>query len=284
MPTNPNEQPETSEPKRKKDRDGLYKRREYWHYELIIDGRKRSFTTETKDYNQAKKKRAQAVRDLAEGKAPNDSGRKRFERAADEYIEHREATVSAGTIRLEKERLKPLKRVIGNVMLKDIAPRTIKSYQAARAAEVSNRTVNLETKDDWLVAFLAAVVANDSGMRGVELRNLQLRNIDVDARKITIRRSKLASSERTVILTNDAYKAILRLIDRAEQLNATAPDHYLFPYKIRRGIGHDPSRPMKGCRTAWRKLTKADSPASGFMTSDTRSSPITPRWVRPCRL
>ena len=25
---------------RSKDRDGLYKRRDYWHYELIIDGQK----------------------------------------------------------------------------------------------------------------------------------------------------------------------------------------------------------------------------------------------------
>jgi hypothetical protein len=32
---------------RSKDRDGLYKRRDYWHYELIIDGKKRSFTTAT---------------------------------------------------------------------------------------------------------------------------------------------------------------------------------------------------------------------------------------------
>jgi integrase len=101
-----------------KDRDGLYKRRDYWHYELIIDGKKRSFTTGTKDYNQAKKTRAAAVRELEQGRVPNDSGRKRFEAAADEYIKHRERTVAAGTVRLEKERLKPLKRIIGNVMLK----------------------------------------------------------------------------------------------------------------------------------------------------------------------
>ena len=132
--------------RKSKDRDGLYKRRDYWHYELIIDGRKRSFTSGTKDYNEAKKKRAAAVRDLQQGRAPSDSGLKRFESVADEYIKHREATASAGTVRLEKERLKPLKRVIGNVKLKDIAPRTIRSYQATRAGEVSNRTVNLETK------------------------------------------------------------------------------------------------------------------------------------------
>ena len=62
-----------------KDRDGLYKRRDYWHYELIVDGRKRSFTSGTKDYNQAKRIRAAALRDVQQGKVPIDSGRKRQE-------------------------------------------------------------------------------------------------------------------------------------------------------------------------------------------------------------
>jgi len=70
------------EAKRKaKDRDGLYKRRDYWHYELIIDGKKRSFTSGTKDYNEAKKKRARAMRDIQEGKAqtiPAESALKLF--------------------------------------------------------------------------------------------------------------------------------------------------------------------------------------------------------------
>jgi len=276
-----------------KDRDGLYKRRDYWHYELIIDGRKRSFTTATKDYNEAKKKRAAAVRDPEQGRAPNDSGRKRFELVAADYIKHREATASAGTVRLEKERLRPLKRVIGNVMLRDVAPRTIRSYQAIRAAEVSNRTVNLETKllrgilkhegqwarlepdysrlqesgdspgraltpeeslrlfttaesnQDWFVPYRAAIIANDSGMRGVELRNLRLRDVDLENRKITIRRSKNASGVRTVILTNDAIKALLALVDRAAKLNAVRPEHYLFPYKGRKGLGYDPARPTE---------------------------------------
>src|SRR3954453_12220350 len=77
-----------------KDRDGLYRRRQYWHYELSIDGKKRSFSTGTKDYNSAKKIRAEAIRNLEDGKLPTNSGRKRFEAVADDYIRHREATVS----------------------------------------------------------------------------------------------------------------------------------------------------------------------------------------------
>jgi integrase len=312
---------------RSKDRDGLYKRRDYWHYELVIDGKKRSFTTETKDYNEAKKKRAEAVRELEQGNAPTRSGSKRFEATADEYIRHREATVSAGTVRLEKERLKPLKRVLGNVRLKDITPRTIRNYQKVRAGEVGPRTVNLETdllrgilkadgqwkrlaedvkrlpkrkgspgrslspeeslrlfttaesKEDWFVACHATFIAYDTGMRGVELRNLKLADVDVDARKITIRRSKGNNGLfRTVILTNDALKALLKLMERADKLNARGPDHYLFPYKVRKGVGYDPTRPTKGWRSAWRSLRKAAALGEGngsFRFHDLRHSFIT---------
>jgi integrase len=311
--------------KRKKDRDGLYKRREYWHYELSIDGKKRSFTTETKDYNEAKKKRAQAIRDLQQGKPPSDTNLKRFEQTADEYIKHRENTVSAGTVRLEKERLKPLKRVLGNVRLKDITPRTIRHYQATRAAEVSNKTVNLETdllrgilkaegqwrrladdvkrlprtatspgraltaeeslrlftvaesKEEWFSACYATLVAYDTGMRAVELRHLKLEDIDIDGRKITIRRSKGNNGLfRTVMLTNDAVKALLKLMERAKNLTACEPKHYLFPYRLR--IGYDPTRPANGWRTAWRSLREAAGLGRGqgsFRFHDLRHTFIT---------
>jgi hypothetical protein len=128
---------------RKKDRDGLYQRRGYWHYELRVDGRRRSYTTGTKDYNQAKKIRADAVRDLQDGKLPNDSGSNRLQVVADAYIQHRQATVSAGTVRLEKERLKPLMRLIGNVKLKDITASVIRKYQATRASGLSEPKVEV---------------------------------------------------------------------------------------------------------------------------------------------
>lgn len=98
---------------------------------------------------------------------------------------------------------------------------------------------------------------------------------DTGTRKITIRRTKgNCGAGRTVILTNDAYKAVLRLVDRASLLGSTAPDHFLFPYKIRLGIGYDPTKPMKGWRTAWRKLTKAAG-LPGFRFHDLRHCFIT---------
>lgn len=289
---------------RKRDKDGLHKRRGYWHYTKLIDGKPRSFSTRTKVYSEAKKIRAEALAEIEQGNTtPSASVRRRFIEAADEYITHREATVSAGTVRIEKERLPHLKHALGNCLLRDITAQTIRKYQGTRAKQVSARTVNLEIKllrgilkvegqwkrlrDDvkplkqageapgraltdeealrlfetaesrpaWLVAYLCTVIANDTGMRGVELKNLRLRDIDIDTRTITIRRSKNDSGLRQVILTNDALKAIARLMERAHALGSRLPEHYILPAKIKRGF--DPTRPQKGWRTAWRKLRSA---------------------------
>jgi integrase len=67
---------------------------------------------------------------------------------------------------------------------------------------------------------------------------------------------------------------MLRLQDRAQKLGCTLPEHYLLPYKIRKGAGYDPFRPMKSWRTAWRKLTKSAGLA-GFRFHDLRHTFIT---------
>jgi integrase len=57
-------------------------------------------------------------------------------------------------------------------------------------------------------------------------------------------------------------------MDRARQVGASAPEHYLIPARVeevktaldgktRRIRGFDPNRPTKGWRSAWRKLTES---------------------------
>jgi integrase len=132
-----------------------------------------------------------------------------------------------------------------------------------------------ESKDEWLTAYLAATVANDTGMRGVELKHVRVADIDVDNRKLTITRAKGNNGlYRTVILTNDALKAVIKLLDRAAKLGTVKPEHYLFPFRLRKEIAYDPSRPQKSWRTAWRKLTKAGGVPS-FRVHDLRHTFIT---------
>lgn len=129
-----------------------------------------------------------------------------------------------------------------------------------------------ESKPEWIVAYLATVIANDTGMRGVELRNLRLGDIDVDGRILTIGKSKNESGLRRVVLTNDSVKALLKLLDRAATFGATRPEHFLIPAKVKGG--YDPTTPTKGWRTAWRSLRK-DARLGKFRFHDLRHTFIT---------
>jgi len=226
---------------------------------------------------------------------------------------------AAGTVRLEKERLRALERLLAQIApidlkLKDIDIKLIRNYQPRRIAEgVGPRTVIMEgqllrsilkhheqwklggkyeplpepvsevgrsltpeeevrlmdtakSRPEWAVAYHATILENETGMRGVEVRNLQMKRIDLRAREIRLQKSKTKGEVRTVPLNVDALASAKELLARAEKLGASQPDHYRIPTFVKSVIEgrsggavsirrYDPARPTKGWRTAWRKLT-----------------------------
>ena len=312
---------ETSRRQKAKDRDGVYKRRGHWHFEYKDPqtGQWRSKTTGKTNYNDAKEFKREFMDSLKGQYNPNND-RLKFTEAADAYIEHRGVAAAAGTVRLEKERLRALKKLLAQIAvvdlkLKDIDIKLVRNYQQKRIAEgVGPRTVNMEgqllrsilkhheqwkldgkyeplpepvseagrsltpeeevklidvakSSPKWFVAYHATILENETGMRGVEVRNLQLRRIDLMAREIRLQKSKTKGGVRTIPLNADALESAKELLIRAQQLGASQPDHYLIPavvgavtegkngavIRVRR---FDPSKPTKGWRTAWRKLTQ----------------------------
>jgi integrase len=304
-----------------KDRDGVYKRRGYWHFEYKDPriARWRSKSTGKKSYNEAKEFKKQFL-DSLQGQYDPDNDRLSFSAAADDYIQHRVVAASAGTVRLEKERLRALKKLLiqiagPDLKLKAIDIRLVRNYQQRRIAEgVGPRTVNMEGQllrsilkhhqqwklDDkyaplpepvstvgraltpeqevklidtakscgrWFVAYHATVLENETGMRGVELRHLQLKGIDLAAGEIHLEKSKTKGGIRKISLSADAMDSVRQLLDRAQKLGVTKPVHYLFPKLVqetaegkngnsKRVRVYDPTRPTTGWRTAWRKLTE----------------------------
>ena len=123
-----------------------------------------------------------------------------------------------------------------------------------------------KSRPEWAVAYHATILENETGMRGVEVRNLQLKRIDLMAGEIHLQKSKTKGGVRTIPLSADALESAKELLVRAQALGASQPDHYLIPAFVtnvvegRNGIAvrvrrHDPTIPTKGWRTAWRKLT-----------------------------
>src|SRR5690242_19773287 len=134
-----------------RDRDGLHKRRGYWHfyYSDPHSGKWLSKSTGTKTYNEAGRFKRQFL-ELLKGQYDPKNDRLSFHEASRMYMQHRQISASAGTLRLESERLRALARVLDQIggadlRLRDITVKVVRRYQQARMREgVGPRTVNME--------------------------------------------------------------------------------------------------------------------------------------------
>lgn len=316
-----------------RDKDGLHKRRGIWHYKLKIAGKWKEVSTKTTDYRKARNIRQGALQAQEEGRLPTDFAKLTFERAQAMWLEERKLIVAPKTQRIDRERTVPLKASFGGIRLCDVTSDMFRSYQANRAAKVSPRTVNLETKvlrmilrrgrlwfrvaDDfkplpenkrgpgkalspeqerklfevassragWNVAYYAALLASNTTARGGELRGLRIGDVNPIERTLSIRRSstKTDAGARVIPLNDMALWSCVRLLERAQKLGASEPNHYLFPAARFRhtkktdpmkGPGFDFTRPMQSWRTAWRNLTK-EARIQGLRFHDLRHHCIT---------
>ncbi len=319
-------------PKRR-DKDGLHKRRGIWHYKLKIAGKWKEVSAKTTNYREARDIRQGALQAQEEGRLPTDFAKLTFERAQVIWLEERKIAVAPKTQRIDKERTVPLKTAFGGTRLCEITSDMVRGYQAKRVAKVSPRTVNLETKvlrmilrrarlwsrlgDDfkplpenkrgpgkalspeqerklfevasskpgWNVAYYAALLASNTTARGGELRGLRIGDVNPIEKTLSIQRSstKTDAGERIVPLNDAALWACVRLLERAQKLGATDPNHYLFPAAMfrhtkktdpMRGPGFDFTKSMQSWRTAWRNLTK-EAKLQGLRFHDLRHHCIT---------
>jgi integrase len=131
---------------RSRDNDGLHKRRGIWYYTLDVAGKRRFFSTKTRNYTEARKVRAAAIKAQQENRLPSDLAKWPFEKLLSQVRTDRTPYLAENSIRIEKERSKPLLEAFSGKRVCAIDNRAIQDYQKARASQVSARTVNLECK------------------------------------------------------------------------------------------------------------------------------------------
>src|SRR6185369_3346837 len=85
------------------------------------------------------------------------------------------------------------------------------------------------SKDDWMVAYCAAVLAVSTTCRGIELKGLRWRDVDLFSEAIQVTRSKNEAGHRAIPLNADAMSTLARLRSRAELIGSHAPEHFVFP-------------------------------------------------------
>jgi integrase len=136
--------------------------------------------------------------------------------------------------------------------------RAMSREQAASLMEVAT------SKPEWQNAQSASVIAMNTTMRGMEIKGLRWRDVDLGKEVLTVRKSKTAAGVRDIPLNERALAELKGLHDRAVAVGAASPEHFVFPACEN---GHfDPTRPVKSWRTAWRTMTKAvKCPACGLI-------------------
>jgi len=92
-------------------------------------------------------------------------------------------------------------------------------------------------------------------MRPVEVKHLRRRDVDLVKKLVYVRRSKNETSHRVIPLNASAIEAIARMLERADLLGHTEPDHFLWP--ACQWGRYDPTQPMLKWDTAWRALRDA---------------------------
>ncbi|MFN7939086.1 MAG: site-specific integrase [Bryobacteraceae bacterium] len=187
----------------------------------------------------------------------------------DQEISGRTINMETGVLRRMLKRGK-----VWNAISEDV--QTFREHQApiAKVLNAEQKRKLFETASsnaEWMVALCAAVLAVSTTCRGVELKNLRWRDVDLFNRTVAIRRSKTAAGQRTIPLNADACAAFSRLMERAGALGSSDQDHFVFP-----ACEHqvDPLRHQKSFRTAWRKLTEKAG-LKGFRFHDLRHQAIT---------
>jgi integrase len=128
-------------------------------------------------------------------------------------------------------------------------------------------------KESWLVALCAELLCSSTGMRGIELKQLQLGAVDLENRRIHIHRgvTKTNAGQRLIELNAVATAAVTKLYARAQTLGSKEPTHYLLPADLSRHTqesdplngkrGFDVTMHQESWRTSWRNLREATAKA-----------------------
>lgn len=131
------------------------------------------------------------------------------------------------------------------------------------------------SRDERGLAYWCGMLAANTTMRGCEIKGLRLGDVDLAARLLKIRRAstKTDAGCRLIPLNTPAQWALARLLERANSLGSTLPNHYLLPHRVQ-GQRYDPTQHQLTWRSAWRKLTRAAG-LHGLRFHDLRHHSIT---------
>jgi integrase len=135
---------------------------------------------------------------------------------------------------------------------------------------------------EWEHVYCAAVLAANTSMRGVEVRHVRRKDVNLetvwDVESATgkgvlyVGHSKNETSKRKIPLNGAARDAITRMLKRSDELGHMDPEHYL--WCASQHHHYDPNKPAKRWDAAWGALRDAAG-LPGFRFHDLRHTVVT---------
>jgi integrase len=167
------------------------------------------------------------------------------------------ASVSAGEINKECSVLIQMRKRIG-LPLVDYQPLPVSKESPGRALTVDeDKALSVAGKfqNELEPAHLFVLISKNTGGGPKEIRGVRLKDINLEERLIYFPRSAAKNEYRMreVPLNQTAFAAVCRALEIAVTKGAKDPDHYLFPFRVKRDQW-DVTRPQKSFRKAWAKI------------------------------
>jgi integrase len=153
--------------------------------------------------------------------------------------------------------------------------RALSDQQKARLIQLAADNPN------WQAAYLFTLISINTSAGPKETATLRLKDIHLEERTIYVQPggAKNVHRVRRIPLNDEAFKGVQMALLRAQDLGAVEPEHYLFPFRLKRNK-FDPARHQTTFKTAWRKLIAA-AQIPGFRAYDLRHHAITTLLENP---
>lgn len=134
-------------------------------------------------------------------------------------------------------------------------PKVLSEYEETRFFEFA------ASNKDWQLAYNVASLTNNSTASGKELRMLKLEaiHLDTDPPYFHVPKNmKTAHRQRNIPLNERGAEMMRRCMTEAAKRGSTRPEHYLFPFRVKRNL-FDPTRPASESwlRYRWKLLVDA---------------------------
>ena len=193
------------------------------------------------------------------------------------YQRVRATVASASFVNKELSVVQQIKKRAG-LPTHDYQPLPVKLDSRGRVlsdAEYRSLFAAAKCKSEWEAAYLFARLSVNSSCGPAEVRTLRRKDIDLPRATLRVQPegAKNQHRVRTIPLNIDALDAVKKAWERAEELGAHEPDHYLFPFRVKRDLW-DPTRPQRSFKKAWQQITKAAG-LRGFRMYDLRHHALT---------